>query len=145
MKSRKKVLILCTGNSCRSQMAEGLINHYLSDKCEAYSAGVAPSIVNSRAMQVMSEIGIDISQYRSKSVMEFLNRNDLDLVITVCDHARETCPVFFNPVEQIHIGFTDPVSYAAESDEIALFKFRQIRDDIKNRLIPFLEEYYDKE
>ncbi len=144
MNPRKKILILCTANSCRSQMAEGIVNHLLSDKWEAFSAGVAPSIVNSHAIQALSEIGIDISHHRSKSVEEFLHRNDLDLVVTVCDNARETCPVFLNPVEQIHLGFTDPASYAAETDDIALPKFRRLRDDIKNRLIPFLDEYYDK-
>jgi len=90
----KKVLILCTGNSCRSIMAEGLVNHYLGEKWKAFSAGVSPSQVNPIAIKVIQELGIDTSEFRSKSVAEFLSRDDLDLVITVCDNARETCPIF---------------------------------------------------
>ena len=134
----KKVLILCTGNSCRSQIAEGLINRYLFHDWQAFSAGVSPSQVNRRAVEVMKEIGIDISGNRSKSVIEFLDREDLDLVITVCDNAKETCPVFHKPVEQIHIGFPDPAEYTNEPDEIALQKFRAVRDEIKVRIIDYL-------
>ncbi|MCD6161052.1 MAG: arsenate reductase ArsC [candidate division Zixibacteria bacterium] len=131
----KKVLILCTGNSCRSIMAEAMVNHYLGNNWQAYSAGTAPLKVNQRTIQVMAEIGIDISGSRSKSVQEFINRNDLDLVITVCGNARENCPVFPNPVEQIHIGFDDPAPYTAQPDEIALPFFRKVRDEIKERLL----------
>lgn len=134
----KKVLVLCTGNSCRSIMAEALINHYLKDQWQAYSAGVSPSKVNPRAIQVMNEIGIDLSQYRSKSVIEFLNRDDLDLVITVCDHAKESCPVFLKPVKSVHIGFEDPADYNDAEDDIALPVFRRVRDEIKTQLIEYL-------
>ena len=116
-------------------MAEALVNHFLGDKWQAYSAGTAPSSVNPRAKRVMAEIGIDISSSYSKSVDEFVNRDDLDLVITVCDNARESCPVFPNDVEQIHIGFEDPATYAKLSDDAALPAFRKIRDEIKERLL----------
>ena len=141
MSPKKKVLIICTANSCRSQMAEGLINYKLGDGWEAYSAGVEPSYVNRRAIQVMAEIGIDISSHRSKSVEEFLDRDDIDLVITVCDHAKETCPVFAKPVEHSHIGFEDPARYNDEPDETALNKLRKIRDEIERDLLDFLREH----
>ena len=134
----KKVLILCTGNSCRSIIAEALVNEHLADKWQAFSAGVEPSRVNPRAIQVMSETGIDISGYTSKSVSEFIRRDDLDLVITVCDHAKETCPVFINPVEQVHLGFEDPAPFTDEPDDIALPKFREVRDKIKKELLEYL-------
>ncbi len=135
----KKVLVLCTGNSCRSIMAEALINHYLKDQWQAFSAGVSPSKVNPRAIQVMNEIDIDLSQYRSKSVNEFLQRDDLDLVITVCDHAKESCPVFLKPVKSVHIGFEDPADYNDAEDDIALPIFRRVRDEIKQQLIEYLK------
>ena len=142
---KRKVLILCTGNSCRSIMAEAWINHLLSDRWEAVSAGVEPSRINPRAIQVMAEAGIDLSKYHSKSVTEFLSDASIDLVITVCDHARETCPVFLRPVPQIHIGFDDPTPYTSEPDEIALPKFREVRDAIRNRLVEFLREFMFQE
>jgi len=137
----KKVLILCTGNSCRSIMAEALIDEYLKDDWQAFSAGVSPSVVNPRAIQVMQEIGIDISSYRSKSVSEFLQRDDIDLVITVCDNAKETCPVFLKPVKTIHIGFEDPADYNDKPDDIALHVFRKVRDEIKTSLLDVLKKY----
>jgi arsenate reductase (thioredoxin) len=135
----KKILIICTGNSCRSIMAEALINHDLQDSWQAYSAGTKPSFVNRRAIEVMAEIGINISSSRSKSVEEFINRNDLDLVITVCDSAKETCPVFPGAVKRMHVGFEDPAPFTDLPDSIALPKFRQIRDEIRGKLIPILK------
>jgi arsenate reductase (thioredoxin) len=134
----KNVLIVCTGNSCRSIMAEALINHDLKGSWRAYSAGTKPSFVNRRAIEVMAEIGIDISASRSKSVEEFIGRDDLDLVITVCDSAKETCPVFPGAVKRMHIGFEDPAQFTDLPDSIALPKFRQIRDEIRGKLIPML-------
>ncbi|MCF7811267.1 arsenate reductase ArsC [bacterium] len=139
--NRKKVLIICTGNSCRSQMAEAIINHDLSNRWLAYSAGTNPSKLNPWAIQVMSEIGIDISGQRSKSVKEFLNRNDLDLVITVCDNARETCPIFPAKVKHLHIGFEDPAPFSDNPPEIALPVFRKIRDKIREKLNFVLENF----
>lgn len=138
-RSRKKVLIICTGNSCRSQMAEAFINNDLEKYWIAFSAGTNPSMINPWAIQVMSEIGIDISRQRSKSVNEFLNREDLDLVITVCDNARETCPVFPQNIKHLHIGFEDPALFNNNPPEIALPVFRKIRDEIRKKLNLILE------
>ncbi len=134
----KKVLVLCTGNSCRSIMAEALINNILKDSWQAFSAGVSPSIVNPKAIRVLEELGIDCHSLRSKSVTEFINNDDLDLVITVCDQAKEACPIFLKPVKTVHIGFEDPASYNDEPDEIALPFFKKIRDEIKHVLINYL-------
>lgn len=139
MAERKKVLILCTGNSCRSIMAEALINHDLAGEWEAYSAGVESSKLNPRAVEVMSELGISLDGYESKGVEEFLHRDDLDLVVTVCDHARETCPIFPHQVEQVHVGFEDPAPFTDEPDSIALPKFREVRDNIRQELIDYLQ------
>lgn len=136
----RKVLILCTGNSCRSIMAEGLINHYLSESWEAFSAGVSPSTVHPYAIEVLQELDIDTSQFRSKSVTEFLQRDDLDLVITVCDHAKETCPLFLKPVKQVHISIEDPVTYSNADRDIALQKFRQVRDTITDLILDYLKQ-----
>lgn len=138
----KKVLILCTGNSCRSIMAEALINNYLKDQWVAFSAGTEPSIVNPRAIQVLQEIGIDTSEYYSKSVREFIERDDLDMVITVCDHAKESCPIFLRPIDQIHIGFEDPAPFTNAPDDEALLVFRKVRDEIKERLLSSLGSYH---
>ena len=121
-------------------MAEGLINRLLEDKWIAYSAGVSPSSVHPLAVEAMSEIGIDISHQRSKSVTEFLDRDDLDLVITVCGNARETCPVFFKPVESVHIGIEDPVSYNSMPHDYALEKFREVRNDIESKVVGYLRQ-----
>lgn len=134
----KKVLIVCTGNSCRSIMAEALINHYLNDQWIAYSAGTQPSRINPRTIQVMTELGIDMSPYYSKSISEFLNRDDLDLVVTVCDSAKEECPHFPASVPMLHFSFFDPSPYTDESDEIAMKVFRQVRDSIRAELLPKL-------
>jgi arsenate reductase len=123
-------------------MAEALVNEYCKGEWQAFSAGVNPSVVNPRAIQVMKEIGIDISSSRSKSVVEFLQRDDLDLVITVCDNAKESCPVFFKPVKSVHIGFEDPADYNDQHDEIALPVFRRVRDQIKNEIIEYLKRNY---
>lgn len=140
----RQVLILCTGNSCRSIMAEAMINHYLGQSWKAYSAGVMPSVVNPRAMDALREIGIDTGGFRSKSVTEFLDRDDLDLVITVCDHAKETCPVFLKPIPQIHLGIEDPAPYTDAPDEIAKAQFRLCREEILSRIIPYLAGYSSK-
>ena len=138
---RKNVLVLCTGNSCRSILAEALINHDLKDQWHAFSAGVEPAgRVSPRAIQVLQELRLDTSQLRSKSVDEFLERDDLDLVVTVCDHAHETCPVFPRRIKQIHVPFVDPHSYATAPDEITLRKYRETRDMIRSELLPILIE-----
>jgi len=126
---KKKVLFICTHNSVRSQIAEGLLNYMYGDKYEAYSAGTQPTRVNPYAIKVMQEIGIDISCHYSKSVQEFLNQ-DIDYVITVCDNANETCPFFPGGKIRLHKSFQDPSSFTGSEEEI-LNGFRKVRDEIK--------------
>lgn len=134
----KKILILCTGNSCRSIMAEAMINHYLGDRYIAYSAGVAHSSVNPFAIKILQELGIDTSCFRSKNVSEFLNRDDLDLVITVCDHAKESCPVFYKAGAALHIGIEDPAPYTDHPD--AMTFFHKTKEEIMEKLIGYLSK-----
>jgi arsenate reductase len=132
---KPKVLILCTGNSARSQMAEGIFRQLLGDRFEVFSAGTHPSYVRPEAIQAMREIGVDISSHRSKSVGEFLGQS-FRYVITVCDNARESCPVFPGPAERIHWSFEDPAAVAG-SEEERLAAFRRIRDQIAARIRSF--------
>ena len=133
-----KVLFLCTGNSCRSQMAEGLINHDLGDRVQVCSAGLIQSYVHPKAIQVMKEIGIDISHHRSKHFKEFEGQS-FNYVITLCDDAREACPVFPGATNQHHIGFTDPVTAVGSEDQI-LAVFRKVRDKIHEEVVSWLKE-----
>jgi arsenate reductase len=133
-----RVLFLCTENACRSQMAEGLVNHDLAGQVKAFSAGVQPNRVNPRAIQVMGELGIDISHHRSKSVDD-LKGEQFDLVITVCDSAAGQCPMFPGNAEILHIGFPDPAQATGTEEEI-MATFRRVRDDMRRQLIPFLRE-----
>ena len=136
-----KILFLCTGNSCRSQMAEGWAKKLRGDAVEAYSAGVEPHGMNPRAMKVMAEAGADISGHHSKHVDE-LKAVQFDYVVTVCDHANETCPLFPGKTKVIHVGFDDPPRLAndAKSEEEALSHYRRVRDEIRH-FIQHLEEY----
>ena len=130
--TKTKVLFLCTGNSCRSQMAEAIINHRLSDRWEAFSAGIQPSgYVHPSALLVLEEIGIRHAG-RSKSVAEFQGVA-FDLVITVCDSAAEQCPIWLGGGKRMHIGFPDPASATGTPDQI-LSAFRAVRDDILQRI-----------
>jgi len=131
--TKKKVLILCTGNSARSQMAEGLMRHESGDRFEVASAGTHPTHLRPEAVAVMSELGIDISNHRSKPVDEFAAW-DFDYIITVCDHARETCPVFPGHGERLHWPIEDPAS-ATGSEEQRRAAFRKARDDIRARIL----------
>ena len=135
----KRILILCTGNSCRSQMAEGFLKS-LDNNLEVYSAGTNPaSQVHPKAVQVMKETGIDISHGYPKDVGRFIDQS-FDYVITVCDHAKETCPVFMGDVkENRHIGFDDPAEAVGTEEEI-LSEFRRIRDEIQSRFQQFYNE-----
>jgi arsenate reductase len=132
---KERVLILCTGNSARSQMAEGLLRHMAGDRFDVESAGVAPSQVRAEAVKAMSEAGIDISGHRSKSVDEFTGRL-FDHIITVCDNARESCPVFPGNAERIHWSFDDPAAVEGTEEE-RLSAFRRVRDQIEQRLEAF--------
>ncbi|HEY7118493.1 MAG TPA: arsenate reductase ArsC [Tepidisphaeraceae bacterium] len=130
--AKLKVLFLCTGNSCRSQMAEGWARHLKGDVIEAYSAGVEPHGMNTDAVRVMGEAGVDISGQSSKHVDE-LRSVALDYVVTVCDHAHETCPIFPGATRVVHVGFDDPprLAKSAKSAEEALGHYRRVRDQIR--------------
>ena len=131
-----RVLILCTGNSARSQMAEGPLRHHGGDRFEVFSAGTKPSQVRPEAIEVMQELGIDISGQRSKSVDEFSGQ-EFDYVITVCDNANESCPVFPGRTRRIHWGFEDPaVIKGDEAMRVAVF--RRARDEIREKLAGFI-------
>ncbi|OFY82131.1 MAG: protein tyrosine phosphatase [Bacteroidetes bacterium RBG_19FT_COMBO_42_7] len=131
-----KIIIVCTGNSCRSQMAQGFLQSF-DNKIEVHSAGTFPATrVNPRAIEVMAETGIDISNNSPKSVDEFLN-DEWDYVITVCDDANETCPVFLGKVKHhLHIGFMDP-SQITGSEEFIVSEFRRVRDEIEEEFYKF--------
>jgi arsenate reductase len=131
-----KILILCTGNSCRSQMAHGFLQSF-DRKIIVCSAGTEPAKqVNQTAVKVMKEAGVDISHHTPKMVDQYL-KDEWDYVITVCDHANETCPLFMGKVKaRLHIGFEDP-SHATGSEEFILSEFHRIRDEIKNKFYEF--------
>ncbi len=130
--AKPNILFLCTGNSCRSQMAEGWTRHLFSDKVEAYSAGIEAHGMNPNAVQVMKEAGVDISGQSSK-LADSLNDVPLDLVITVCGHADENCPTFLTKAKIVHVGFDDPPKLAkdAATDEEALNHYRRVRVEIR--------------
>ena len=135
-KKRKRVLIICTGNVARSQMAEGLLRNIAGDRFEVFSGGIVPSYVRPNAIAAMRELGIDISDHRSKSINEFVDQ-PFDYVITVCDHAAQYCPTFPG-VKRIHWSIKDPVVIG--DDEAQLAAFRNARDDLKRRLTTFAQQ-----
>lgn len=139
---KKKVLILCTGNSCRSQMAEEFLRNLGGDNFNVVSAGIKPSQVHPLAIKVMSEVSINISQHRSKSVDEFIGQK-FNYVITVCDNARQTCPIFPGQYEKIHWDVEDPAETEG-SEEEKLTVFRNIRDQIKENILKFLSSKQKK-
>jgi arsenate reductase len=134
---KKRVLFLCTTNSSRSQIAEGLINHFFRDHITAFSAGTQASYVNSTAIEVMKEIGIDISRHQSKNLTAF-DGQSFDYVITLCGSANETCPLYIGGTKKTHIGFDDPAKATGTQDEI-LKEFRRVRDEIKEKLTAFFQ------
>jgi len=131
-----RVLILCTGNSARSQMAEGLLRHLGQGSYEVESAGSKPSLVRPEAIAVMDELGIDLRSHRSKHVEEF-NGQHFDTVITVCDNARDVCPVFPESTERLHWSFEDPAAVEGDEEQ-RLGEFRRIRDQIQTRFRDWL-------
>lgn len=135
---KKRVLILCTGNSARSQMAEGLFRHEVGDQYEIFSAGTKPGSVRPEAIAVMADIGIDISGHRSKSVDEFKDQ-EFATVITVCDNAKESCPVFPGKTQLLHWPFEDPAAVVGTEEE-RKSAFRKIRDQIHGRIMVYLGE-----
>ena len=134
-----RILILCTGNSCRSQMAEGFLKS-LDQRLEVHSAGTDPAVkVHPNAVRVMHEIGIDLEKYYPKNVDDFINQS-FDYVITVCNHAKESCPLFSGKVtHRIHIGFDDPAE-ATGSEEEVVAVFRRVRDEIRREFYEFYQQ-----
>ena len=138
MVDKKQVLFLCTGNSCRSQMADGIINHDFHDQIRAFSAGTEPHGLNPKAVAVMAEIGIDISANSSDHISKY-DGVEFDYVITLCGDADEKCPVVFGGVKRKHIGFDDPPK-ATGSDEEVLAVYRRVRDEIRRDLGAFFRK-----
>ena len=139
MSKKKKVLFICTGNACRSQIAHGLLNKFLSSKFEAFSAGSHPSKVHPSSIAVMKEIGIDISHHSSDHIDDYLSKG-IDIVITVCDNANNSCPTFSDNVKRIHWTINDPLKNL-NFDLNELDTFRETREEIKSRLLKFIQEY----
>ncbi|MGA1368054.1 MAG: arsenate reductase ArsC [Blastocatellia bacterium] len=137
---KARVLILCTGNSARSQMAEGILRHEGGDLFEVESAGVRPGSVRPEAIEVMREIGIDMTRHWSKSVELFVGQT-FDYIITVCDHAQESCPVFPGHAEQIHQSFEDPPAPGVLSPDETLACFRRVRDQIQHWMRDFIPRF----
>jgi arsenate reductase len=135
---KKTVLFVCTANSARSQMAEALVNHDLGDRFEAFSAGTAPTAPRPEALAVLAELDIDHSRARSKSLDEFADRT-FDFVITLCDGANETCPLFFGGVKREHLGFEDPAR-AMGTEEAIRSAFRRVRDQIRQSVENYLRQ-----
>ena len=134
-KENKRILVICTGNSARSQMAEGFLKHYKKD-WEVYSAGTKPTGLNPLSVEVMTEKGIDISGYKSKHIDLFSNMK-FDYVITVCDNAKESCPVFPGNAKYLHWSLKDPAAAKGTKEE-KLAAFRKIRDEIQNKVLEFI-------
>jgi len=139
MAKRKKVLFLCTGNACRSQMAEGLLRRFAGDRFEVFSAGTHPSRVHPMSINVMKEWGIDISHHTSDHVDEYLDKK-IDIVITVCDFANELCPTFPGDVERIHWSIPDPFS-GWEKNDIFLDRYRSVRNLIQDHIQALLKDH----
>ncbi len=133
---KKRVIFICTGNSCRSQMGEGLLRHLAGDRFDVFSAGIKPGMVNPNAIKVMNEIGIDISQQTSDDVNKYIGE-EFDYIITVCDNAKESCPIFPGSGKRIHWSFKDPAD-AVGSEEEVLNEFRTVRNQIKSTLEQFI-------
>ena len=135
---KPKILVLCTGNSCRSQIAEGYLRYFAKDNATIYSAGVETHGVNPKAIETMKEDGIDISQHTSNNIDEYLNI-DFDFVITVCDNAKERCPYFPTKAKKFHQNFPDPAKATGTQEEINT-KFREVRELIKKYCKEFIEQ-----
>lgn len=135
----KKILVLCTGNSCRSQMAEGYLRHFANGRAEVYSAGIETHGVNQKAVAIMKEDGIDISHHTSNNVNQYANI-DFDFIITVCDNAKERCPFFPSTAKKYHYNFPDPAK-AQGSEEDVMNEFRKVREMIKSYCKKFIKEH----
>lgn len=135
----KRILVLCTGNSCRSQIAEGYLRYFAGDKATVYSAGVETHGVNPKAIAIMAEDGIDISKHTSNNVNEYFDI-DFDLVLTVCDNAKERCPFFPTKAEKFHYNFPDPAKATGTPDQV-MASFRAVREQIKEYSRQFVAEH----
>lgn len=135
----KNVLVLCTGNSCRSQIAEGYLRYFAGDKIKVYSAGIETHGVNPRAVEIMKQDGVDISRHTSNNIDEYLDIK-FDYIITVCDNAKESCPYFPSNGVKLHYNFPDPAKANGTEDEI-MMEFRKVRDMIKAYIHDFAEQY----
>ncbi|SMD16630.1 arsenate reductase ArsC [Pedobacter nyackensis] len=138
----KKILVLCTGNSCRSQLAEGFLRYFAGDKAQIYSAGIETHGVNPKAIATMAEIGIDISGHTSNNVNEYADI-DFDYVITVCDNAKESCPYFPTKAQKFHYNFPDPAKAIGTQEEVEA-EFRRVREMIKTYCENFVKENLSK-
>lgn len=136
----KKILVLCTGNSCRSQIAEGYLRHFANGNAEVYSAGVETHGVNPKAIAIMQEDGIDISNHTSNNIDEYYDI-DFDFVITVCDNAKERCPFFPTKAKKFHQNFSDPAKAEGSEDEIRE-EFRKVREEIKTYCKRFISDHF---
>ncbi len=136
----KSILVLCTGNSCRSQIAEGYLRHFAAEKAKVYSAGVETHGVNPKAVETMKADGIDISKHTSNNINEYQGLN-FDYVITVCDHAREVCPFFPSGAEKFHYNFPDPAKATGTEAEV-MEQFANVRDMIKQYSKEFIEKHF---
>jgi arsenate reductase len=134
---KKIVLFLCTGNSCRSQVADGIVNHDFAGRLEAHSAGTEPHGLNPKAVRVMAEVGIDISGNSSEHLSKYEGQ-PFDYVITLCGDANEKCPLFFGGVKRLHMGFEDPASAQGTEEEV-MNAFRRVRDEIRRQVREFFE------
>jgi arsenate reductase len=139
--SKKKILFLCTGNSTRSQMAEGLVRHFREEEFESFSAGIDPKGVHPKALETMEEISIDISCQHSKHLDEIKNI-EFDYVITLCDHAEKNCPLFFTKGKRIHKAFSDPAAVKGKDDDITS-SFRVVRDQLREYILDFTDDEDD--
>jgi arsenate reductase len=137
----KRILVLCTGNSCRSQIAEGYLRHFAPGRTEIYSAGVETHGVNPKAIAIMKEDEIDISRHTSNNILEYTDIN-FDYVITVCDNAKERCPFFSSNAKKYHYNFPDPAKATGTEEEI-MAEFRRVREMIKDYCRKFVEENFD--
>ena len=138
----KTILVLCTGNSCRSQMAHGFLKYYANDKAKIYSAGIETHGVNPRAIATLKEVGLDISHYNSNLVEEYLDIS-FDFIITVCDHAAENCPIFrSNTALRLHQNFSDPSKLVGNEEDIEQ-AFRKTREEVSDFCRSFVNEYLD--
>ena len=138
MLTKKKIIFICTGNACRSQIAHGLLENMAGDKFEVFSAGSHPSQVHPMSIKIMEEIGIDISYYTSDFIDDYL-KTGIEIVITVCDNANETCPVFPGNVERFHWSIEDPFK-GWDFDETQIQSFRDTREEIKQKIIKFIQK-----